>query len=99
MPPETVASRTVIFCLLAFASLTLGIDARAQSTLIPLTSGRGMVFDHGGHYLYISTPDGFIQRYSLATKQIDLSYNLGGSLAGLDIAPDDSFLLVGQTVI
>src|ERR1051326_1189995 len=73
------------------------IEIHAQSTLIPLTTRRDMVFDHAGHYLYITTRDGFVQRYNLSTNQIDTSYNLGGSLNGLDIAPDDSFLLVAQS--
>jgi hypothetical protein len=58
-----------------------------------------MVFDHAGKYLYVSTSDGFVRRYNIATNQVDNSYNLGGSLYGLDIAPDDSFLIVAQNVV
>ena len=79
------------FTLIAETSLVYG-----QSTLIPLTTHRAMVFDHAGKYLYISTSDGYVQRYNLTTKQIDNSYQLGGSLNGIDVAPDDSFLLVAQ---
>lgn len=72
------------------------VPVRAQSTLIPLTTRRDMVFDHAGKYLYISTSDGLVRRYNLATQQLDQSYNLGGSLNGIDISPDDSFLLAAQ---
>ncbi len=72
------------------------VETRAQVTPIVLSTRRDMVFDHAGNYLYVSTSDGFVRRYNLATAQFDLSYNLGGSLNGLDIAPNDSFLLVAQ---
>jgi hypothetical protein len=49
--------------------------------------------------LYIATADGFLKRYNLVTSQIDWTYNLGGSLNGIDIAPDDSFLLIAQAVV
>jgi hypothetical protein len=70
-------------------------DLRAQGTLIPVTTRRDMVFDHAGKYLYISTSDE-IQRYNLFTGQLESPYILGGSLRGLDISADDSFLLVAQ---
>jgi hypothetical protein len=57
-----------------------------------------MVFDHAGKYLYVTTSDGFVRAYNLSTGQFDTSYNLGGSLNGLDIAADDSFLLIAQSV-
>ena len=85
--------------ILLFVSIFCGLaatQAQAQSTLIPLTTRRDMVFDHAGNYLYISTSDGFVQRYNLTTKQIDNSYNLGGSLNAIDIAQDDSFILAAQ---
>jgi hypothetical protein len=87
--------KSLAFCF-AIILCVVPEQIHAQSTLIPLTARRGMIFDHGGHYLYISTSNGFVQRYNLATKQVDNSYQLGGSLNGIDIAPDDSFLLVGQ---
>src|SRR5205823_14969258 len=71
---------------------------RAQNTLIPLTTRRGMIIDQAGKYLYITTSYGFVKRYNLATKKIDRSYNVGGFLNGVDIARDGSFLLVSQGV-
>ena len=70
--------------------------SHAQGTLISLPARRDTVFDHAGKYLYITTSDGLVQRYNLATKQLDAPYSLGGSLNGADIAADDSFLLVAQ---
>jgi len=71
--------------------------AQGQGTLISLPKRRDMVFDNAGKYLYISTADGLVKRYNLSAGQLDGSYNLGGSLWGIDIDPTDSFLLVGQT--
>ena len=98
MPPKTLGTRSVIFCLLALISLVLGVDTHAQSTLIPLTTRRGMVFDHAGRYLYIATSDGYVKGYNLSTGSIDRSYAIG-SPNGLDIVPDDSFLLVTENNI
>ncbi len=74
-------------------------DCLAQSTLIALPTRRDMVFDHSGTYLYISTSDGWVRRYNIASGQLEPGYNLGGSLNAIDIAPDDSFLLVAQDAI
>src|SRR5205823_6202621 len=34
------------------------------------TARRGMVFDHAGRYLYISTSTGLIERYDLSTSTL-----------------------------
>ena len=68
----------------------------SDSALIPITTRRDMVFDHGGRFLYISASDGMIHTYDLAASRLGQSYNVGGTLNGIDIAPDDSFLLVAQ---
>jgi hypothetical protein len=71
----------------------------AQSTLIPLTTRRDMVFDRTGSYLFITTSDGWVRRYNLGTGQLEPGYNVGGALNGLDISPDNSFLLVAQDFV
>jgi hypothetical protein len=86
-------SRRVLAIFLLLAGACTGL---AQSTLIPLTTRRGMVFDQAGTHLYITTSDGFVRPYNLITNQLEAGYNLGGSLNGVDIAADDSFLLVAQ---
>jgi hypothetical protein len=83
-------------CLFTLAAFAAPTDSNAQ-TLVPLTTGRGMVFDYAGNYLYITTSDGFVAPYNLSTGLLETSYNLGGSLNGIDIARDDSFLLVAQS--
>ena len=64
--------------------------------LIPANTWRHFIFDHAGHYLYMTMSDGWLRRYNLATAQMENGYYLGGRLNGFDIAPDDSFLLVAQ---
>ena len=58
-----------------------------------------MVFDFAGQRLYISTSNGFIQRYNIAADQLEAPFNPGGSLNGIDIARDNSFLLVAQDTV
>ncbi|HVF73183.1 MAG TPA: hypothetical protein VM940_16395 [Chthoniobacterales bacterium] len=79
--------------------LVSACNAFGQSTFIPVSGRRDMVFDRAGKYLYISTTNGTVVRYNLLSSQLEGSFNLGGSLNGLDIAADDSFLLVAQNVV
>ena len=58
---------------------------------------RDMVFDHSGKYLYITTYTGLVWPFNLLARKFEMPYDLGGPLNGVDIAPDDSYLLVGQT--
>jgi len=55
-----------------------------------------MVFDHAGKYLYITTSDGLVEKYNLSSGSFEPAYNVGGSLNGMDISADDSFLLLAQ---
>ena len=70
--------------------------AGAQSVLLPVTTSRGMVFDYSGQYLYLATSNGLVDPYNLSTGIIEMPFNLGGSLNGIDIARDNSFLLIAQ---
>jgi len=56
---------------------------------------RDMVFDHANH-LFVTTEDGFVWRYDIATQSFGTFYFLGGSLNGLDITADDRFLVIAQ---
>jgi hypothetical protein len=88
--------RTIKFSL-AFVLIVAGAsDSRAQGFLIPDTTRRDMVFDFAGHNLYISTSTGLIKTFNLSTFEFGRSFNLGGSLWGIDIAPDDSFIIAAQ---
>jgi hypothetical protein len=55
-----------------------------------------MVFDHAGQNLYIADGDGLIKTFNLSTRTFQRTYNLGGWLWGIDIAPDDSFIVAAQ---
>jgi hypothetical protein len=57
-----------------------------------------MVFDHSGKYLYIATYDGHVWPYNLVSRQLETPYTFNGSLLGLEIAPDDSFLIAAQAI-
>ena len=64
--------------------------------LIPDTTRRGMVFDFAGQNLYVSTSTGLIKTFNLSTGSLVRTYNLGGSLNGIDIARDNSFILAAH---
>ena len=89
-------ARISALCLSIVAAIVTQTAAQAQSTLIPLLTRRDMVFDHSGRYLYVTTSDGWVRPYNLLTRQLEPGYSLGGSLNGVDIASDDSFLLIAQ---
>jgi hypothetical protein len=90
-------SRIIYTAFSVFTFISIAVPTRLSAqTLIPVTTRRDMIFDHAGNYLYISTSDGLIKTYNLSTGQVETAKDLGGSLNGLDISPDDSFLLVAQ---
>jgi hypothetical protein len=90
-------SRIIYTAFSVFTVISIAVPTRLSAqTLIPVTTRRDMIFDHAGNYLYISTSDGLIKTYNLSTGQVETAKDLGGSLNGLDISPDDSFLLVAQ---
>jgi len=101
-----IYSAFALFALACFAVLpsALAVDPRrdggytgsGQGFLIPDTTRRDMVFDFAGQNLYISTSTGLIKTFELSTLTFGTSYNPGGSLNGIDIARDDSFLLTAQ---
>ncbi len=87
--------RFALLCLLS-VGLFSQPNLRAQSVLVPVTTTRGMVFDYSGQYLYLATTTGLVNPYNLSTGIIETPFNLGGSLNGIDIARDNSFLLIAQ---
>jgi hypothetical protein len=89
----------VKFCV-AFALIVAAVgELRAQGFLIPDTTRRDVVFDFAGQNLYISTSTGLIKAFNLSTFAFGRSYNLGGSVNGIDIARDDSFILAAQNSV
>ena len=84
-----------VWLVFALAVVAAG-ELHAQGYLIPDTTRRDMVFDFAGQNLYISTSTGLIKTFHLSTLTFGTSYDLGGSLNGIDIARNDSFLLTAQ---
>jgi hypothetical protein len=89
------ARRQIAFWL-AFGFVVVATGSRGEGFLIPDTTRRDMVFDFAGQNLYISTSTGLIKTFQLSTLTFGTTYNPGGSLNGIDIARDDSFLLAAQ---
>ena len=56
-----------------------------------------VVDDPARNIVYISTSDGNVLRYSLASQSFLTPFALGGSLCGMDISPDDNTLVVADT--
>ncbi len=71
-------------------------DRVNPSTLIPVTNYSDLVFDPGRDILYITTSAGQVQRWDVATQQQLSPWNVGTSLLGADITPDDSSLYVAE---
>lgn len=57
---------------------------------------RGLVFDNQSGYLYATTTTGYVLGFNVATTALERIYHVGGWLYGIDIAADDSYLLVAQ---
>jgi hypothetical protein len=91
-----LARREIVFWLAFGLVMVVAEELPAQGFLVPDTTRRDMVFDFAGQNLYLSTSDGFIKTFQLSTLTFGTSYNLGGSLNGIDIARDNSFLLTAQ---
>jgi hypothetical protein len=87
------------FQLLVSIIFAFGATAkvRADGFLIGELTRRDMVFDSTGNHLYISSSSGTVRTFNLATRTFGATYNLGGSLNGLDISRDNSFLLIAQS--
>jgi len=92
----SVLLKTTKFYLALALIVAAAGELRAQGFLIPDTTRRDMVFDFAGNNLYISTSTGLIKTFNLSMLAFGRSYNLGGSVNGIDIARDDSFILAAQ---
>lgn len=86
---------SILATVIAFAEQ----DARGQSTVIPLASRSDFVFDFTGNFLYISTTTGTVVPYNLNTNTLGTPFPLGGWLWGMDIARDNSYVLVAQNSV
>jgi hypothetical protein len=60
-------------------------DRLTPSTLIPVPNHRDLVFDATHNQLDITTSDGKVQRWDMASQSLLPAYNVGTSLYGADI--------------
>ena len=87
-----VLSRLLLALVFAFA---LQQQAKAAGTFVPAPSRVDMVYDSGRDTLYV-TSGASVLRYHLGTNSFLSPFNLGGSLAGLDLSPDGNTLVVAD---
>ena len=90
-------AKTMKLLVLCFVfAVLVSQSASAQTTLIPVAGRRGMVFDKAGTHLYVSTSNGTIKVFNVSNGALFKGYTVGTSLNGIDIAPDDSYVLVAE---
>jgi ribosomal protein L24E len=65
-------------------------------SVIPVTNRRDHVFDASRGLLYVTTPDGLVQRYDPATQTLLAPWDVGVSLWGADITLDGAYLYTSE---
>jgi Bacterial Ig domain len=93
-PRQGLRALTKLLLTLAFV-FAVQHAARAAGTFVSAPSRVDMVYDSARDTLYI-TSGGSVLRYRLSTNSFLAPFNLGGSLAGLDISPDGNTLVVAD---
>jgi ELWxxDGT repeat protein len=71
-------------------------NSASRNTLISVTDRRDLIFDSGRNRLYMTTSDGQIERYDVATRTLLTPWQVGNSLYGGDITTDGSALYVAE---
>jgi hypothetical protein len=71
-------------------------DRLALSPLIPVTNHRDLVYDPYRNVLYITTSNGTVQQFNVATQSLMAPVSLGTSLTSADITNDGSTLVVAE---
>jgi sugar lactone lactonase YvrE len=61
-------------------------------SLIPVANHRDLVYDGSRGILYITTSDGFVQRFDVVHQTLLTPWRIGASLYGADITPDGQYL-------
>jgi hypothetical protein len=73
-----------------------GKSGNIPSTFIPVANRRDLIFDDRRNQLYITTSDGKVQRYDVATQTLLPAWTIGTSLNGGDITADNSTLYIAE---
>lgn len=82
----------------ALTSTTSNITVHTTATsLIPVTNARDLAFDATRNVLYISTTNGVLQRYSVASDSLLSPWTLSQGLAGIDTTPGNTALYAVDT--
>lgn len=68
----------------------------SQSTLLPIRDRRDLIFDPLRNRLYMTTSDGDVERYDIATGNLLTPWHVGNSLNGGDITSDGSALYIAE---
>jgi hypothetical protein len=82
-----------------FSASQTGIQVHTDSVSpIPVQAHRDLVYDASRGMLYITTSDGLVERYNVATQTLLAPWHVGASLYGADITPDGAFLYTTEGV-
>ncbi len=74
--------------------LTTPLDS--QSTLLPIADRRDLIFDPQRDRLYMTTSDGDVERYDVATGDLLTPWHVGNALNGGDITVDGNALYIAE---
>jgi hypothetical protein len=67
-------------------------------SLIPVLNGRDLVYDDARGVLYVTTSDGLVQRYDVASQTLLAPWRVGASIYGADVTPDGASLYTSEGV-
>ncbi|GAA6618924.1 hypothetical protein NUACC26_047360 [Scytonema sp. NUACC26] len=69
---------------------------QGSGTLIAIADRRDLIFDQKRNRLYMTTSDGDVERYDIATGTLLAPFDVGNSLYGGDITPDGNYLYIAE---
>ncbi len=85
--------KSAIFVLAVVLIISSAVPAFSASVLISVPDRSSHVFDVERQLLYISTSDGDVERYNVATQTLLTPFSsVGNILKGSDITPDNQYL-------
>ena len=74
-------------------------DRTTPSTLISVSGPQDLVFDAARNRLYITSTNGSVARYDVASNSLLSSAAVGTSLNGEDVTPDNHYLYVAENQV
>jgi hypothetical protein len=67
-------------------------------SLIPVPNRRDLIYDDSRGVLYVTTSDGLVERYDVASQTLLSPWQVGASIYGADITPDGASLYTAEGV-